>query len=74
MASASRKLSDKLAVADWVAVTPVYLYGLTLDQIERMYVKEMKVRIGRTSLKQILNFYKVQYKCNMIQTTQMNRS
>lgn len=74
MVRASRKLSDKLAVADWVAVTPVYLYGLTLDQIERMYFKELKVRIGRKSLIQILNFYKVQYKCNTIQTMQMNKS
>lgn len=73
MVQASRKLSDKLAVADWVAVDPVYLHGLMVDEIERMYFKELKVRIGRKSLLQILNFYKVQYKCNMIQTMQMNR-
>lgn len=72
MVPVSRNLTDKLKVADWVGFDPVYLQGLTLSQIDRKIYKEFKIRVGRRSLVEILNFYKVQYKCNLIQKTLAN--
>lgn len=72
MVPVSRSLTDKLKVADWVAFDPVYLQGLTLSQIDRKIYKEFKIRVGRRSLVEILNFYKVQYKCNLTQTVLKN--
>ena len=34
MVPVSRNLEAKLKVADWVAVDPMYLQGLTLSQID----------------------------------------
>lgn len=72
MVPVSRSLTDKLKVADWVGFDPVYLQGLTLSQIDRKIHKEFKIRVGRRSLVEILNFYKVQYKCNLTQTVLKN--
>lgn len=72
MVPVSRSLTDKLKVADWVGFDPVYLQGLTLSQIDRKIYKEFKIRVGRRSLVEILNFYKVQYKCNLTQTVLKN--
>ena len=74
MVPVSRSLTDKLKVADWVGFDPVYLQGLTLSQIDRKIYKEFKIRVGRRSLVEILNFYKVQYKCNLTQTVLKNTS
>lgn len=72
MVPVSRSLTDKLKVADWVGFDPVYLQGLTINQIESQIYRDFKIRIGRKTLLEILNFYKVQYKCNLIQTTLAN--
>ena len=72
MVPVSRSLTDKLKVADWVGFDPVYLQGLTLSQIDRKIYKEFKIRVGRRSLVEILDFYKVQYKCNLTQTVLKN--
>jgi len=72
MVPVSRSLTAKLKVADWVAVDPMYLQGLTLSQIDRKIYKQFKLRVGRRSLVEILNFYKVQYKCNLIQVALKN--
>ena len=72
MVPVSRSLTDKLKVADWVRFDPVYLQGLTLSQIDCKIYKEFKIRVGRRSLVEILNFYKVQYKCNLTQTVLKN--
>ena len=72
MVPVSRNLKAKLKVADWVAVDPMYLQGLTLSQIDRKIYKQFKLRVGRRSLVEILNFYKVQYKCNLTQTVLKN--
>jgi len=72
MVPVSRNLEAKLKVADWVAVDPMYLQGLTLSQIDRKIYKQFKLRVGRKSLVEILNFYKVQYKCNLTLTTLKN--
>ncbi len=72
MVPVSRKLKDKLTIADWVSFDPMYLQGLTIEQIESQIYRDYKLRIGRKTLLQILNFYKVQYKCNLIQTALKN--
>ena len=72
MVPVSRNLEAKLKVADWVAVDPMYLQGLTLSQIDRKIYKQFKLRVGRKSLVEILNFYKVQYKCNLTLTALKN--
>ena len=72
MAQATRTFSDKLAAADYVAFDPVYLQGLTLDQITNKIEKECGFRIGRKTLVNILDFYKVQYRCNLTLKTLAN--
>jgi hypothetical protein len=72
MVPVSRSLTDKLKVADWVGFDPVYLQGLTINQIESQIYRDFKIRIGRKTLLEILNFYKVQYKCNLTQTVLKN--
>jgi hypothetical protein len=74
MVPVSRNLTAKLTVADWVAVDPMYLQGLTLSQIDRKIYKQFKLRVGRRSLVEILNFYKVQYKCNLTLKTLANKN
>ena len=74
MVPVSRSLTDKLKVADWVGFDPMYLQGLTIKQIETQIYRDHKIRIGRKTLLEILNFYKVQYKCNLTQTVLKNTS
>ena len=74
MVPVSRNLTAKLKVADWVAVDPMHLQGLTLSQIDRKIYKQFELRVGRKSLVEILNFYKVQYKCNLTLKTLANKN
>lgn len=74
MVPVSRKFKDKLTIADWVSFDPMYLQGLTIEQIENQIYKDYKLRIGRKTLLQILNFYKVQYKCNLTLKTLANKN
>ena len=74
MVPVSRKLKDKLKIADWVSFDPMYLQGLTIEQIESQIYKDYKLRIVRKTLIQILNFYKVQYKCNLTLKTLANKN